>query len=157
MTGRILDERYTRLLMERTDLQLGEVMLLDRVQKGQRIGRDEHRRLKSAGLVEGRYPNVIVAAAVAKAAGEAGRHIRERGFDKQYYLDLIVALVREHGPVTRKEVDDALLQKLPDRFTDEQKRRKVHNLLQELRREGTIDNRGTRAKPAWYAVAASDD
>jgi len=157
VTGRILDERYTRLLMERTDLQLGEVMLLDRVQKGQRIGRDEHRRLKSAGLVEGRYPNVIVAAAVAKAAGEAGRHIRERGFDKQYYLDLIVALVREHGPVTRKEVDDALLQKLPDRFTDEQKRRKVHNLLQELRREGTIDNRGTRAKPAWYAVAASDD
>ena len=54
--GRILDERYTRLLMERTDLDLGQVMLLDRVQKGQRIGRDEHRRLKAAGLVEGRYP-----------------------------------------------------------------------------------------------------
>ncbi|MHB1344046.1 MAG: RNA-binding domain-containing protein [Thermoleophilia bacterium] len=150
--GRILDERYTRLLMERTDLDLGQVMLLDRVQKGQRIGRDEHRRLKSVGLVEGRYPNLIVAAAVAKAAGEAGRHIRERGFDKQYYLDLILALVHEHQPVDRKAVDQVLLTKLPDRLSQEQKLRKVHNLLQELRRSGVIVNRGSRSKPQWVAV-----
>lgn len=149
LAGRILDERYTRLLMERTDLDLGQVMLLDRVQKGQVIGREDHRSLKSAGLVEGRYPNLIVASAVAKAAGEAGRHIRERGFDKQYYLDLILALVREHQPVDRKEVDQLLLTKLPDRLSQEQKIRKVHNLLQELRREEKIENRGTRAKSAW--------
>lgn len=149
ITGRILDERYTRLLMERTDLDLAQVMLLDRVQKRLRIEPDEHRRLKSAGLVEGRYPNLIVAAAVAKAAGEAGRHIRERGFDKQYYLDLTLALVREHGPVTRKDVDQLLVPKLADRLTEEQKRRKVNNLLQELRRAGRIENRGHRAKPEW--------
>lgn len=149
LTGRILDERYTRLLMERTDLGLEEVMLLDRVQKGHRISRGEHRRLKSAGLVEGRYPNLIVAGTVAKATGEAGRHIRERGFDKQYYLDLILELVREHEPVTRRDVDQVLLPKLPDRLTEEQKRRKVHNLLQELRRSEKIFNRGTRAHPAW--------
>jgi hypothetical protein len=29
------------------------------------------------------YPNLIVAAAVAKAAGEAGRHILERGFARR--------------------------------------------------------------------------
>lgn len=149
VSGRILDERYTRLLMERTDLDLGQVMLLDRVQKGQRIGRDEHRRLKSAGLVEGRYPNLIVAAAVAKAAGEAGRHIRERGFDKQYYLDLILALVAKHGPVERGDVDEVLVPKLPDRLTLEQKRRKVRNLLQELRRAGKIVNMGSRSRSRW--------
>lgn len=149
LAGRILDERYTRVLMERTDLNLWEVMLLDRVQRGRRIGRDEHHRLKSAGLVEGRYPNLIVAGAVAKATGEAGRHIRERGFDKQYYLDLILALVREHGPVARRDVDQLLLAKLPDRLTEEQKLRKVNNLLQELRQTGRIENRGTRAKPKW--------
>lgn len=152
LSGRILDERYTRLLMERTDLDLGQVMLLDRVQKGQRIDRYEHQRLKSAGLVEGRYPNLIVAGAVARAAGEAGRHIRERGFDKRYYLDLILALVREHQPVDRKDVDQLLLTKLPDRLSQEQKLRKVHNLLQELRRSGLIDNRGSRPKPQWVAV-----
>ncbi len=152
LSGRILDERYTRLLMERTDLDLGQVMLLDRVQKGQGIDRDEHQRLKSAGLVEGRFPNLIVAGAVARAAGEAGRHIRERGFNKQYYLDLILALVREHQPVDRKDVDQLLLTKLPDRLSQEQKLRKVHNLLQELRRAGLIDNRGSRSKPKWVAV-----
>jgi ATP-dependent DNA helicase RecG len=157
VTGRILDERYTRLLMERTDLDLGDVLLLDRVQKGRRIGRDEHRRLKSAGLVEGRYPNLIVAAAIAKAAGEAGRHIRERGFDKQYYLDLILALVREHAPITRAEVDQAVIPKLPDRLTQQQKQRKVHNLLQELRRARKIDNRGSRGQPAWYFTGESVD
>lgn len=149
LTGRILDERYTRLLMERTDLNLGQVMLLDRIQKKQRISRDEHRRLKSDGLVEGRYPNLIVAGAIAKAAGEAGRHIRERGFNKRYYLDLILALVREHGPVGRTDVDQVLLPKLPDRLTKEQKRRKANNLLQELRRSGRIKNCGSRARPEW--------
>lgn len=149
LAGRILDERYTRLLMERTDLGLGEVMLLDRVQKGKRIGRDEHRRLKAAGLVEGRYPSLIVAGPVAKAAGEAGRHIRERGFDKQYYLDLILELVAEHGPVERRDVDEALVSKLPDRLSVEQKRLKVRNLLQELRRAGRIVNLGSRSRSRW--------
>jgi hypothetical protein len=83
------------------------------------------------------------------ATGEAGRHIRERGFDRQYYLDLILALVREHAPVDRREVDQLLLPKLPDRLTQEQKRRKVHNLLQELRRTGRIENLGSRTRPKW--------
>lgn len=149
LTGRILDERYTRFLMERTDLDLEAVMLLDRVQKRQPIGRDAHRRLKALGLVEGRYPNLIVAGAVAKATGEAGRHILEKGFDRQYYLDLILELVREHEPVTRRDVDQVLVPKLPDRLSEEQKRRMVHNLLQELRRADRIQNRGTRAAPRW--------
>ncbi|MGH8568699.1 MAG: ATP-binding protein, partial [Gammaproteobacteria bacterium] len=157
ITGRILDERYTRLLTERTDLGLGEVMLLDRVQKRRPVGREEHRRLKAAGLVEGRYPSLMVAGTVAKATGQTGRHIRERGFDKQYYLDLILALVREHGPVGRKEVDEALVSKLPDRLTSEQKARKVHNLLQELRRSSKIANQGTRAQPEWILAEVSRD
>ena len=157
ITGRIVDERYTRLLMERTDLDLGQVMLLDRLQKGRRIGRDDHRRLKSVGLVEGRYPNLMVSGSIARAAGDAGRHIRERGFDKHYYLDLILALVREHGTVGRSEVNDALVSKLPDRLGPEQKRRKVHNLLQELRRSGQIVNDGTRSRPRWNLGTASQN
>ena len=99
----------------------------------------------------------MVAGSVAKVTGEAGRHIRERGFDKQYYLDLILALVREHGPVNRSDVDDALLSKLPDRLTDKQKRDMVRNLLQELRRSGAIANRGTRSKPEWVLSNVSGD
>ncbi len=152
IAGRILDERYTRLLMEQQGLALAEVMLLDRVQRGRPISRDEHRRLKAAGLVEGRYPNIIVSGAMARATGDVARHIRERGFNKQYYVDLILALVNEHGPVGRREVDELLLPKLPDRMSAQQKRRKVHNLLQELRRAGRIVNQGSRPEPKWIAV-----
>jgi len=157
ISGRILDERYTRLLMEQTDLTLAQVMLLDRVQKGYRIDGEDHRRLKAAGLVEGRYPNVIVSGAMAKATGEAARHIRERGFNKQYYLDLIRALIDEHAPVGRREVDELVVPKLPERMNDQQKRRKVHNLIQELRRAGKIANQGTRAEPRWVGAKATPD
>ena len=155
--GRILDERYSRLLMERTDLDLGLVMLLDRVQKGQPISREEHHRLKLARLVEGHYPNLIVASVVVRATGQAGRHIREQGFDKQYYVDFLLALVREHGPVGRKDIDQVLLPELPDHLTLEQKRSKVRNLLQELRQSGLIENRGSRMKPQWMTTTSRLD
>jgi len=129
-----------------------QVILLDRVQKKQPIEREDYLRLKSAGLVEGRYPSVMVSARVARATGDVGRHIRERGFNKQYYVDLILALLQEHGPVGRKEVDEVLVPKLPDRMSNEQKRIKTHNLLSELRRSGRIVKEGTRAEPRWVVV-----
>lgn len=157
ISGRILDERYTRLLMERPDLKLAQVMLLDMVQKKRGISKEEHRRLKADALVEGRYPNLIVAAKIAKVTGETGRHIRERGFDKQYYMDLILALVKEHGPVDRKEINDLLLAKLPDRLTPEQKESRVHNLMQELRRAGRIQNQGSRSGSRWVILDVKEN
>jgi ATP-dependent DNA helicase RecG len=147
--GRILDERYTRLLMQQPDLSLGQVMLLDRVQKGLTITRADHQELKAAKLVEGRYPNLIVSSVIAKVTGDKARHIRQRGFDKQYYLDLIIEMVGVHGPVSRKDLDDLLQPKLPEGLTAMQKRAKVQNLVQELRLAGKIENRGSRGAPAW--------
>jgi ATP-dependent DNA helicase RecG len=148
--GRILDERYTRLLMVNTDLDLGTIILLDRVQKRQRISPDEHRRLKTAKLVEGRYPNLLVAAQVAAATGEKARHIRERGFDNRYYRDLILDLIGEHQPVSREDIDNLLLDKLPEVLTLEQKLKKIHNLLFDLSgKQGRIRNDGSRRHPKW--------
>jgi len=62
---------------------------------------------------------------------------------------MLLALVREHGPVSRVDVDDALLLKLPDHLTHEQKKNKVKNLLQELRRSDRIVNQGSRSSPKW--------
>jgi ATP-dependent DNA helicase RecG len=157
LRGEILDESYCRLLMKRTDLDLEEIILLDKVQKKIRISREDHKRLKKESLIEGRYPNLFVAGEVAKTTGGAGRHIRERGFDKRYYLDLIMELVREHEPVGRSDVDDVLLRKLPDHLTPEQKKRKVKNLLQELRRSGRIANSGSRTSPVWSLSRDSQD
>lgn len=147
--GEILDEQYTRVLMERSDLELWGIILLDKIQKRIKISREDHRRLKSAGLVEGRYPNLIIAGKIAGLTGQKARHIKDRGLDKKYYLDMICALVREHGPVDRKDVDAVLMKKLPEVLSDKQKREKIHNLLAELARTRKIKNSGSRSKPKW--------
>jgi ATP-dependent DNA helicase RecG len=147
--GEVLDEQYTRLLMSRTDLDLWQVILLDKIQKRIPVSREEHRRLKAEGLVEGRYPNLLIAGRIARATGHSTKHIRDRGFDKQYYLDLILALIREHGPVSRADIDRLLFDKLPEVLTEEQKKHKVHNMLSELSRHGQIVNKGSRGHPRW--------
>ncbi len=147
--GEVLDEQYTRLLMSRTDLDLWQVILLDKIQKRISVSREEHRRLKAEGLVEGRYPNLLIAGRIAKATGHSAKHIRDRGLDKQYYLDLILALIREHGPVSRADIDRLLFDKLPEVLTEEQKKHKVHNMLSELSRHEQIMNKGSRGHPLW--------
>lgn len=154
LRGRILDERYTRMLMARNGLDLATIVLLDKVQKGVRIGANDVRRLKAAALVEGRYPSLIIAGPVAAATGQKAQHIRNRGFDSQYYRDMIVALVREHGPVSREDIDRLLLDKLPEVLSPDQKLSKVHNLISSLSGK-MIRNVGTRQAPQWILVEQS--
>src|SRR3989304_7017503 len=91
--GQVLDEKYTRLLMERTDLDLWTVILLDKVQKRIRISREEYKKLKNIKAVEGRYPNIFVSSWVAAATEEKARHIRDKGLDTRYYKDMIIQLM----------------------------------------------------------------
>jgi ATP-dependent DNA helicase RecG len=149
--GNILDENYSRLLMERSDLDLWQVILLDHVQKRVRINAEAHRALKAAGLVEGRYPNLIIAANIARLTGQKAKYIRDRGFNKKYYLDMIETLIREQQPVPRSEIDRLLLDKLPEVLNTQQKKAKIHNLMTELARTNRIENRGSKGSPAWYA------
>jgi len=148
--GHILDEHYTQLLMERADLDLWQVIALDRVQKRQKISREAYLRLKGAGLLEGRYPNLIIAGPVARLTGQKARHIRERGLTRKYYLELIEELIREHQPIPRSEIDRLLMDKLPEVLTEEQKKTRIHSLLDQLSKHGRIVNRGSRARPAWH-------
>jgi ATP-dependent DNA helicase RecG len=156
LRGRILDERYTRLLMAQTELDLATIILLDKVQKGQRIGADEAKRLKAAKLVEGRYPNLIVAGRVAAITGDKAQHIRNRGFDSRYYRDMIVALVRAHQPVSREDIDRLLLDKLPEILTPAQKLNRIHNLLRQLAEARVIANVGSRRWPKWVLVTLAE-
>jgi ATP-dependent DNA helicase RecG len=154
LQGRILDERYTRLLMTNTDFDLFTIILLDKVQKRRPITAEEHRSLKANRLVEGCYPNIVVAGKVAAVVGEKARHIRDRGFERKYYEDLILALLREHQPVTREDIDRLLLDKLPEVLDDAQKENRIHNLLGKLAKQGQIRNDGSRKCPRWVLIAS---
>ncbi|MBN1673170.1 MAG: putative DNA binding domain-containing protein [Kiritimatiellae bacterium] len=152
--GRILDERYTRLLMERADLDLMSVVLLDKIQKGIRIEKDDAVRLRRAGLIEGRFPNLVVSGKIAAVTGDQAQHIRKRGFDNRYYRDLLLELIREHGPVSPEVINELFMEKLPDVLTDEQKRAKIRNLTFDLaHRRGLIQNTGSaRGKGARWSI-----
>ena len=155
--GTILDHQYTQLLLRHTDYDLNKIILLDKVQKHLSITKNDYQRLKQEGLVEGRYPNLLVAGPISRAVGEAGRHIRDRGFDQKHYRDLILDLLEEHGPVSRSWINDALIPKLPDRLSEKQKLTQVHNLIQWLRRAGLIVNLGTSRNPAWVPSRKAGD
>ena len=64
--GRQIDENYGRILMERNDLNLAEIVAMDRVQKSQTIGKEAARLLRNKGLVVGRYPKLYLAAEAAR-------------------------------------------------------------------------------------------
>ena len=111
----------------------------------------EAKRPRVAKLVEGRYPKLLVAGSVAAVAGQKAQHIRNRGFDSQYYRDMIVALVREHQPVSREDIDKLLLDKLPELLTPAQKLTKIHNLLSSLSGM-VIRNAGSRSGSQWVLM-----
>lgn len=141
--GRILDERYAKLLMKHTDLSLKDVVSLDKVQKQVTIPREEAQRLRKLGLIEGRYPRIFVSGKVAASTGGQATHIRQKGFENEYYRDLLEKLIREHGPVSPTVINDLILDKLPDSMTEAQKRKKIRNLTTDLsQRRKTIENIG---------------
>lgn len=151
--GAILDKSYTQTLMRRDDLTLQQVILLDRVQKKASISKEEHKWLKSVGLVEGRYPNLIVASSIAKATGKKARHIQQRGLDNRFYREMVLDLIREHEPITRKDIDDLLMTKLPDALDIDQKKNRIHSILRSLTSDNEIENRGSRRYSEWYIAS----
>ena len=155
--GRILDERYAQLLMNRMDLGLESIILLDRVQKRQPITKEEHKRLKADKLVEGRFPNPIVAAQIAAITGEKGKHILDKGFDDGYYRNSILQIIQKHQPVSRKDIDGMLLKTLPEILPNKRKLEKIHNLMMFLaHKQRQIKNVGSRGQPKWVVTGPTE-
>lgn len=154
LTGKVLDMDYARVLARDGSLDLRDSMALDKVQKRQALEAGEEQRLKSRGLIEGRKPNYFIARSLAQQMGQKAAYSKNLAFDKQYYLDLIRKAVKEHGTLSRQDIDELLWNKLPDWRDDKQRKAKVGNLLTELRRSGKIVNRGSFAHPVWALLNA---
>lgn len=150
--GRLIDENYSRILIEKADLDLRHVIALDKVQKQQKLNKDELKMLRKAKLIEGRAPHVYVASHLTEIAGEKARYIKNRGLNDFHYEMMLLELIEKFGHVKRKDVDELLLDKLPDVFTPEQKKNKIGNLLTKLRKSGAIINAGSRTEPLWGII-----
>ena len=145
MPGQVIDTQYSTTLMENSSLDLTTVFLLDRVQRQKEINKEGRERLRKLDLIEGRYPNIIISKKVAKITGQEVEYTDMKGFDNQWYQDLIVKALREHGKIKRTAINKLLIPKLPSILDSSQKRNKIDGLLRRLRKDGEIKfNRETK-------------
>lgn len=148
--GHLIDENYTKLLLERQDLPLSTVILLDRIQKRQQITDDAANMLRKVGLVEGRKPNFFVSAKVAAATNTMPTYTRNRGLEKAHLKEFVLQHIREFGPTPRAQFEELLFSMLPAVLGNDKKRNKVKNLLTEMRmKDKSVHCRTTNGTSLW--------
>ena len=147
--GKTLDDKYTYILFKHPELDLETVYLLDQVQKGlgKSLSKEAVQHLRKHKLVEGRVNNLYLSAGVAQSISEEAQYIKNKGFDDQYYRDMIIDYLHKFGKAQRKDIRKLLWDKLPDVLSDSQKERKILTLLTALKRAEKIttdsDNKQT--------------
>ena len=76
---------------------------------------------------------------MAKATGQEADYTRKKGFDDDYYKDLILKTLDQHKRLSRTQINELLMNKLPEALTEKQKLIKVGNLLLALRKKEKIE------------------
>lgn len=150
--GKLINEKYYRLLKANPDLSLYDCIALDFVQKHETIDKDMATRLKKLHLVEGRYPKLYLSEYVVKTTDNnelKTEYIKNRSFNDNHFKDMIISYLRSFGGATRAELNTLLESKLSDVLTDEQKIRKIGNLLSALKKDGVIK---LSEKKKWILV-----
>lgn len=147
--GKILDKNYTQLLRAETELNMGTVFLLDKVQKKEIISKENFKMLKREGLVEGRYPNIFVSFKIADLVGQKAVYVRNKGLDDDVCKQLIMKALETMGEASKQEIMEVLENALPEILNEDQKSKKVSNLLQTMKREGLVEAEGKTRHAKW--------
>ena len=147
--GKIIDEKYSKILFEKTNLDIDEVMLLDRVQKGFEITKEQSDCLRKDNLIEGRYPNIYISSDIAKITGEKEEYVYNSGLENEFYMEMILKYLNEYGSASRKEIIALLNDKLPKSLDNKNKVSRVRYLLDVLKKEGKIYNDAKSGGSCW--------
>lgn len=152
--GKFIDIRYTRLLMERTDLAFDDIFLLDRVQKKLPIAKKAADRLRKQNLIEGRFPNIFPAVGVAAETDELERYLDNKGCDDDFYVQRVLEYICAKGYASRADVRNLLKKYLSDFLTEQQKENKISNLLSvTMAKRGLIQNQKGTGGSHWVLTA----
>ena len=138
LPGNVIDENYSLLLLEHTDIDLNTAVLLDRVQKGKPLNGNAIKMLRKEGLIEGRKPHLYVSKRIAKATNLEVEYTLKKGFDDAECQQWIIKALKDHTELSRKQINELLWSKLPIDFSDEQKITKIGNLLTKMRKQDLI-------------------
>ena len=139
--GKVLDINYARQLAQFKDISLLEIMMLDKIQKGKNLTKDEVKLLRDKWLIEGKLPNIHISAVLAKNTDQKELYFKQRWIDNEYCKKIILDYLEKFWSAKKENFEKILLEKLSDTLTDKQKKLKITNILQALRRENIIQVR----------------
>lgn len=132
--GKVINEKYVKLLKEDENLTLAHIIALDKVQKQQPIDAKMAKLLKSKKLIDGRKGNYFLSETASAQVGEMVEYVQNKAFNKKYYIDLSYELIKKQNAkgITRKEIDSLIIPKLSKILNDDQKRNFVRNMLHQM-------------------------
>jgi ATP-dependent DNA helicase RecG len=136
--GKILDLNYARKIAQIPSLTLSEIFLLDKVSKRKPLSTEEASVLKAKKLIEGRKPNYHISSELANASDSKADYIKQRGIDDSYCQKLILDYLNKFEIGKKTDFENVLLDKLPDVLDISQKKNKIKNNLQMLKKQGLI-------------------
>lgn len=136
--GNVIDENYSLMLLENTDIDLTTAVLLDKVQKGKPLNENAIKKLRKDKLIEGRKPHLYISKIIAKATNKEVEYTLKKGFVDSECQEWIIKALKDHKVLSRKQINELLWNKLPIDYTDEQKMSKIKNLLYKMHKKEII-------------------
>ena len=138
LPGNVIDENYSLMLLENTNIDLTTAVLLDKVEKGKPISENAVKMLRKEKLIEGRKPHLYVSKYIAKATDKQVEYTLKKGFNDAECQEWIIKALNDHKVLSRKQINELLWNKLPMDFTEEQKMSKIKNLLYKMHKNDEI-------------------
>lgn len=84
-----------------------------------------------------------------KDRGDKASYVRQKGLDEEVCMPLIMSALKL-GPAKKADLFAVLKDTLPDVLSEEQKSKKLSNLLQKMKKEGLVDVKGIAINSEWY-------
>jgi ATP-dependent DNA helicase RecG len=139
IVGRVLNNDYAMLLSKDRMLSLIDIEMLNRIQMQRPLSDEEIAYLRKHKLVEGKKNALYIAKSIAGKIGKKADYTRNKGLDENFYTEMIIKLIDQHKQVSRKDVDELLLPKLPEALNEKQKLTKIGHMLTKLKKGGYIE------------------
>ena len=148
--GKVLDLDFARVLAKKRDLDLDDIIALDKVQKKKVLTDSDSKRLKVKRLIEGRKPNYHISFDVAEKTHMQAEYIKTRGLKDDHFKKLVLEYLDKYKQASKKDIDKLLLDILPGVLDENQRKNKIRNLIYAMsKKDKTIINRGTNRYPKW--------
>ena len=93
-------------------------------------------------FIEGKRNNYFISSSVAEITNQKPDYMKLRGINDDYCKKIIIDYIKKFKTAKKGDLEEILLEKLGDSMTDIQKKNKIKNILQSLRRDGVIEPHG---------------